>query len=121
MLSDYSLTMLLRLLFCLEKYVVKCYCCHSYQNRVSSRLKFKQFCVHDFERIINDKNLKQLFVYYQRQCLGSEPKFTNLTRLTCKLKLDWNSISHQPGVKEVYEREEPRMRLTIFYSRNLTW
>jgi hypothetical protein len=29
-------------------------------------------------------------------------EFTNLTRLTCKLKLDWNSISHQPGVKEVY-------------------
>ena len=30
--------------------------------------------MHDFERNINDNNLKQLFVYYQRQCLGSEPK-----------------------------------------------
>ena len=29
-------------------------------------------------------------------------EFTNLTRLACKLKLDWNYISHQPGVKEVY-------------------
>ena len=27
-----------------------------------------------FERNINDKNLKQLFVYYQRQRLGSEYK-----------------------------------------------
>ena len=86
MLSDYSLTMLLRLLFCLEKYVVKCYCCNSYQNRVSSRLKFKQFCVHDFERNINDKNLKQLFVYYQRQCLGSEPKlFHNNAKSTSEI------------------------------------
>ena len=86
MLSDYSLTMLLRLLPRLEKCVVKCYCCHSYQNRVSSRLKFKQFYVHDFERNINDKNLKQLFVFYPRQCLGGEPKlFHNNAKSTSEI------------------------------------
>ena len=57
------------------------------KKRVSSRLKFKQFCVHDFERNINDKNLKQLFVYYQRQCLGSEPKlFHNNAKSTSEIK-----------------------------------
>ena len=30
--------------------------------------------MHDFERNIDDRNLKQIFVYYQRKCLGSEPK-----------------------------------------------
>ena len=46
-----------------------------------------QFCVHDFERNINDKNLKQLFVYYQRQCLGSEPKlFHDNAKSTSEIK-----------------------------------
>ena len=42
---------------------------------MSSRLKFKQFCMTDFERDIDDRNLKEIFVYYQIQCLGRVPKY----------------------------------------------
>ena len=51
-----------------------------------SKLKFKQFCMHDFERNIDDRNLQQIFVYYQRQCLGSEPKlFHNNAKSTSEI------------------------------------
>ena len=39
---------------------------------VSLMLEFKQFCMHDFECNINDRNMGQLFPCYPRQCLGSE-------------------------------------------------
>ena len=31
--------------------------------------------MHDFERNLNDRNLKQLFVYWQRQYSGCEPYY----------------------------------------------
>ena len=31
--------------------------------------------MHDFERNIRDRNLKQILVYYRSQCIGSQPKF----------------------------------------------
>ena len=31
--------------------------------------------MHDFERNLNARNLKQLFVYWQRQYLGGEPYY----------------------------------------------
>ena len=42
---------------------------------VSLMLEFKQFCMHDFEWNINDRNLGQLFPCYPRQCIGSELKY----------------------------------------------
>ena len=55
-------------------------------TKIECLLGFKQFCVHDFERNINDKNLKQLFVYYQKQCLGCEPKlFHNNAKSTSEI------------------------------------
>ena len=30
--------------------------------------------MHDFERNVDQRNLKAFFVYYQKQCLGSKPK-----------------------------------------------
>ena len=36
--------------------------------------EFKQFCMHDFERNINDRNVGQVFPCYPRQCLGCELK-----------------------------------------------
>ena len=43
--------------------------------------------MHDFKRNVNDRNLKQsVFVYYQRQCLGSEPKlFHNYVYTTSEI------------------------------------
>ena len=35
-------------------------------------LGFKQFCMHDLDRNIHDKNMGQLFPYYPGQYLGSE-------------------------------------------------
>ena len=37
--------------------------------------------MHDFERNANDGNLKQRFVYHQRQRLGSESKLFNKIKL----------------------------------------
>ena len=42
--------------------------------------------MYDFERNIDDRNLKQIFVYYQRQCLGSEPRlFHNNAKSTSEI------------------------------------
>ena len=41
---------------------------------VSLMLEFKQFCMHDFEGNINDRNVGQVFPCYPRQCLGCELK-----------------------------------------------
>ena len=58
----------------IEKYIVDCFRCCGYQSGVSSLPKFSQLCMHDFERNINDRNLKQLLIDYPRQCPGCELK-----------------------------------------------
>ena len=39
-------------------------------------LNFNQFCMPGFERNIDGRNLKEIFVYYQIQCLGRVPKYS---------------------------------------------
>ena len=91
MQSDCSFNMLLWQLPRFKKYIVDCFCCCGYQSGVSSLLKFWQFCMHDFERNINDKNQKQLSVDYAIECLLK--KFdSNVAIAPLKSKIIFQSV-----------------------------